>query len=171
MQSPQLSVADKHIPAPVYVTRHRQADEVPNHQLHFLKNEAGEKEFFLKELFSFGEKMKRRIQSSPFHWNGLGTLRYVSDEMLFEPDPFNLQALQAVPAEKVLRENVQHHVLVGDQEMTSQQVTEVLNKVEYKRPWFIIAGWILLIVAIIAILLFLYMKNFQTTSTGLQTIW
>jgi hypothetical protein len=55
--------------------------------------------------------------------------------------------------------------------MTSQQVTEVLNTVEYKRPWFMVVGWILFILAVTAIILYLYMHNFETTSTGLKTLW
>ena len=122
-------------------------------------------------MFSFGEKLKSRIQNSHFYWKGFGTLRFFSNELLFEPDEIKLEGLQPVPAKKVLRENVQHNVLVGDQEMTSQQVTDVLNKVGYKRSWSITLGWILLTLAVIAILILLYMNNFQTTSTGLQTRW
>jgi hypothetical protein len=86
---------------------------------------------------------------------------------LFEPDEILLGSLPPVTAEKVIRQNVQHSMLVGDREMNSQQVNEVLARVEYKRPWFITLGWILLIVAVVAILIYLYMHDFQTSSTGL----
>jgi len=171
MQSPQLDVADKLISSPVFITRHKRGDEVPDHQFHFFTNGVVEKENFMLELFSFGERMKRKIQNSPFHWKGFGTLRYDSGGLLFEPDEMKLEALQPVPAQKVLRENVQHQVLVGDQEMTSEQVAEVLNTVEYKRPWFIIVGWLLFILALVAIIIYLYMNNFRTTSTGLKSLW
>lgn len=171
MQSPQLDVADKIISSPVFVTRHKKEDEVPEHQFHFFTNGEAADESFVQELFSFGERMYRRIQNSPFYWKGFGTLRFASNEMLFEPDEIMLAALQPVPAQKVLRENVQHQVLVGDQEMTSQQVTEVLNMPEYKRPWFIIMGWILFILAVVAIVLYLYMNSFEITSTGLKSLW
>jgi hypothetical protein len=171
MQSPQLSVADKLIYSPVFITQHRKDDEVPEHQFYFFTNEGVEKESFRQELYSFGERMKRRIQNAPFHWKGFGTLSYDSTGMLFEPDEMKLEALQPVPAQKVLRENVQHQMLVGDQEMTSQQVTEVLNTVEYKRPWFIIVGWVLFILALVAIMIYLYLNNFKTASTGFKTLW
>ena len=171
MQSPQLDVAGQRISSPVYIAQHRREDHVPEHQFHFLINGGMEKENFMQELSSFGERMKRRIQNSPFHWKGFGTLKYTSNELLFEPDEIKLEALQPVHAQKVLRENVQHSMLVGDQEMTSQQVTEVLNKPEYKRPWFIIVGWILFALAVLTIIIYLYLENFQTTSTGLQTSW
>jgi hypothetical protein len=171
MQSPQLDVADKIISSPSFITHHRREDEIPDHQFHFFTNGEGEKENFMQELFLFGEKMKKRIQNSPFYWKGFGTLRYTSNELLFEPDEIKLEGMQPIPAQKVLRENVQHNMLVGDQEMTSQQVTDVLNRVVFKRLWFIIVGWILLIIAVIVIIIYLYMNNFQTTSTGLQTTW
>jgi hypothetical protein len=169
MQSPQLDVADKRISSPVYIIQHRKDDHVPDHQFHFFANDGIEGKDLKNELFSFGERMKRQIQKSPLHWKGFGTLRYASSEMLFEPDEIKLASLEAVPAEKVLRKNVQHSMLVGDQEMTSQQVTEVLTKVEHKRSWFMILGWVLLIISIVAIIIYLYMKNFETSSTGLGT--
>ncbi|HWI91734.1 MAG TPA: hypothetical protein VNT20_10690 [Flavisolibacter sp.] len=171
MQSPQLDVADKRISPPTYITRHRIDDGVPDHQFRFLTNGRGERESLIEELSSFGEKLKRKIQKSPFHWKGFGTLRFSSNELLFEPDEIQLAGLQPVPAQKVLRENVQHNMLVGDQEMTSQQVTDVLKKVESKRPWFMVVGWIIFILAMISIIILLYMKQFQTTSTGLQLRW
>lgn len=171
MQSPQLDVAGQRISSPVYITHYKTEGQVSDHQFHFLTNGKGERDSFMKELFSFGEKLKRKIQSSPFYWKGFGTLSFSSNELLFEPDEIILEGLQPVPAQKVLRENVQHNMLVGDQEMTSQQVTEVLSKVEPKRPWFITLGWILFILALVAIIILLYTKNFQTTSTGLQLRW
>ena len=98
-------------------------------------------------------------------------MQFNANQLVFEPEEIRLVSLQPVPAQKVLRENVQHSMLVGDQEMTSQQVTDALHQVEYKRPWFIIAGWILFIIAAIAIIILFYTNNFQNTSTGLQTRW
>jgi hypothetical protein len=164
-----LDVADKCITSPVYITQHINEDRVPDHQFHFFAGAGIKTESLQDELFSFGERMKRQIQNSPFYWKGFGTLRYDSDEMFFEPDTIKLESMQPVIAERVLRKNVQHNVLVGAQEMTSQQVTDVLSQVEVKRPWPMIAGWILFILSTIAIIVYLYMKNFQTNSTGLGT--
>ena len=167
VQSPQLDVADKRITSPVYLTRHNQDDHVPDHQFRFFANDGVDEKEVRNELYSFGERLKRQVQNSPFHWKGLGTLKYSSSSVLFEPDEILLDSLQPVTAEKVIRQNVQHSMLVGDREMNSQQVNEVLSRVQYKRPWFITVGWILLIVAVVAILIYLYSHNFQTSSTGL----
>ena len=165
--SPQLDVADKRLTSPVYQARHNQDDHVPEHQFHFFAKDGIDENKLRDELYSFGERLRRQVQNSPFHWKGLGTLKYTSSSVLFEPDEIVLDSLQAVTAEKVIRQNVQHNMLVGDREMNSQQVNEVLTRVEYKRPWFIIAGWTLLIVTVVAIVVYLYMHNFQTSSTGL----
>ena len=169
MQSPQLDVADKRISSPVYITKHKTDEQVPDHQLQFFAGDGMQSENLRQELFSFGEKLRRQIENSPFYWKGFGWLRFTSDEMSFEPDEIRLEALQPMSAERVLRKNVQHSVLVGDQEITSGQVPDVLGQVEEKKPWVIIAGWVLLAVAVIAILIYLYIKDFQTTSTGLGT--
>ena len=169
MQSPQLDVADKRISSPAYRIQHNSNDQIPDHQYLFFSRDGMERDNLKHEFFSFGDRMRRQIQNSPFYWKGLGTLRYSSEEMLFEPDDITLEALQPISAEKVLRKNVQHNVLVGDREITSHKVTEAVTRVEYKRPWFMIAGWILLGLAIVAIILYLYSKNFQTSSTGLNT--
>jgi hypothetical protein len=167
----QLDVANKLISSPGYITRYKNEEDLSDHQLHFLSNESTRSENAGNELFSFGEKLKGRIQNSSFYWKGFGTLQYTSSEIVFEPDRKQLEAMQPVPAQKVLRENVQHSMLVGDQQMTSQQITEVLNPPKHKRPWAMIVGWILLALALIAIVLFLYSRHFQISSTGLQTSW
>ncbi len=168
MQSPQLDVADKRISSPVYTIQHNVNEQIPDHQLVFFARDGMEHESLKREFFAFGERMRRQIQNSPFYWKGFGTLRFSSNEMLFEPEEIRLEALQPMTAEKVIRKNVQHNVLVGDQEMTSHQVTQALTRVEHKRSWYIIAGWILLAVAVAAIVLYLYSKNFETSSTGLN---
>lgn len=170
-QSPQLDVADKTILPPVFITRHFSTDDIPEHQFLFLSALGFGQENLMQELFSFGERLRKRIQNSPFYWKGFGTLQYNATGFSFLPDEIRLDGLQSVTANKVLRENVQHNMLVGDQEMTSRQVTDVLSQVEYKRPWFIIVGWILLLLAIITVVIFLYLNNFQTSSSGLQKRW
>lgn len=161
--SPKLNVAEKILTPPSFQTRYLNLEVIPQHQFDFLSGVSKE------ELMLFGEKLKTKIQQSGFYWNGFGRLSFVSSEIKFESQPLNVDALQNIAAEKVLRENVQHNMLVGDKEMTSQQVTDALTKTVSKKPVSIIIGWVILIVAIIAIVILLYMKNFQSTSTGMQT--
>jgi hypothetical protein len=167
-QSPKLDVADKLCTPPVFTTRYSEKDFIPEHQVAFFSKEM-DKTGIRHELLSFGEKMKDKIQQSAFHWKGFGTLRFTHNQLVFDPEELQIQALQAIPAGKVLRENIQHHVLVGEQQMTSGQVTEVLNQAVPKRRWDIIAGWIILALALIASIILLFIKGFQDTATGMQT--
>lgn len=172
-QSAQLNIADKIFTPPFFTTKYSNEEKVTDHQfIFFASSEQTEEEKLKRELLLFGKKLKTKIQNAPFKWNGFGTLCYAEDELTFEPQPFSLTSLQLLPANKIMRENVQHSMLVGDQQMTSQQVTDALNKHEHtekKGYWFIIAGWTIFIIAVIVILILLYLNKFQITSTGLQT--
>jgi hypothetical protein len=167
-QPPHVSIGDKRISAPFFVTRHFKKDEVPEHQvLSFSSGE--ERERSKQELYSFGEQLQKAVKKNPLQWKGIGTLKYAASEVVFEPEEIRVEGLQALPAEKVLRENVQHSIRVGDQQMTSQQVTDALHHTDQERDWSMLAGWILLILALASLLVFLYIKNFQASSVGLQT--
>jgi hypothetical protein len=168
-QSPQLSIADKLFTPPFFTIRYLQQDAVPEHQFNFFSwSDPSKKEILKEELFNFGAELKSRIRETPFQWNGFGTLRYASDELVFEPRSIELESLQRVPAEKVIRYNAEHSMLVGDQQMTRQQVTRVLHKKSSRWPSAIVVGWIILVLAVLAIIILLYLEKFQPASSGLK---
>src|SRR5215213_9525097 len=156
-ESPKLHIGDKTITAPMFITKYVNNDRVPDHQFHFIACcEKTEKEKLQEELSQFGKKLKNRIENSPFCWKGFGTLRYASSQVVFDPQSLEFDSLKFIPAQKVMRQNVQHSVLVGDQQMTSHQVTNTLSKPGKRMPLYMIIGWILFILAVIAIILFLF---------------
>lgn len=166
--SPEWNVADKIFLPPFFVTTFTKEENLSNHQLDFFYS----KEKFKNDLISFGEKLKNKIQQDVFVWNGLGMFRYEFNELIFEPLKIELNSLQPVPAERTIRENPQYTLLSGEQELTSAEASEVLNQQEeiekQKRPLFIIIGWILFILALLAIIIFLYINKFEPNSSGLQ---
>jgi hypothetical protein len=166
--SPQLDIADKLFIPPRFTTKHLKQDAVPEHQFNFFaSSEDAEKEKLKDDLSSFGQNLKHKIEKGPFRWTGFGTLSYAANEVVFEPQAIELDSLQNIPAEKVIRLNVAHHVLVGDREFTSHQMMEqALRDSGHKRPLYMIIGWIILILAILAIIFILYTGNFQTGSAG-----
>lgn len=170
-QPPTLDLGDQVILPPVYSARLVNNNQVPEHQFHYFVSNGVSREDIPQVLSSFGERLRHRIQNGPFYWKGLGTLQLSSNEVFFSADTIRIDALQPVSAQKVLRQNVQHQVLVGDQEMTSHQITQVLNRAPVARSWYIPVAWVLLVVGVIAILVLLYLKHFSTASTGLQTKW
>jgi hypothetical protein len=61
-------------------------------------------------------------------WNRLGTITKNMSEIVFEPEQKEFAFYQSVHAEKVLRENVKHHLLVGEKERTASEISEVLRE-------------------------------------------
>jgi hypothetical protein len=167
-EPPQLDVGDRLFSPPYFTTRFRQSDKVPEHQFRFISAYEQGNGNLREELFSFGEQLNSRIRSGDFRWNGFGTLRNESSGIIFEPAPIGLQAFAPLQAQKVQRENVQHSVLVGDQQMKGQKVTEVLHKHTSTRSPAIIIAWIVLILALAAVFLMLYLGKFQTGASGLK---
>ena len=168
-QSPQLDVADKQFLPPFFITRFNHKEEITSHQFHFFAavNEVDE-EMSKKELLLFGEKLRTFIQQKPFAWNGFGTLHYSGSGISFDAQQINLSSLQKIPAEKVLRENVHHHVLVGDQQMTRQIESLPSEEPRPKKPVAIVIGWVILGLTIAAIGVLLYLGKFDPASSGLK---
>jgi hypothetical protein len=171
-QSPELHIADHLITAPVFTTKYVNNDRVPEHQFLFIAScESAEKARLEEELVVFGENLKRSIQSSPFRWNGIGTLRYTASELVFDAQSFEFDSLKFVPARKVMRENPKHSMLVGDQQMNSEQITTALKKQPFavlRKPGFMFAGWTILILALIAIFIHLFLGKFDISAAGLR---
>jgi hypothetical protein len=163
-QVPQLDVADKVLVPPFYKTVFSEKDVIPEHQLQFISSASSIPK---RELLSFGEKLRARIYAAPVNLEGFGRLKYSSNTIVFEPEPIHLTSLQVIPAQKVLRENVQHNVLVGDREV-SRQVTDAVDRSYRKRSLVTTIGWIVLGLALAAIVVILYLGKFQVSSSGLR---
>jgi hypothetical protein len=172
-QSPQLLIADKTISGPVFITRYVNNDRVTEHQVRFIAScEKTAKETLQEELSLFGQNLKSRIEQSPFRWNGFGTLRYAASGLVFDAQNIEFDSLKYVPAKKVVRENAQHTILVGDRQMiSSTQITEsVVHAPQNQRllSLNVIIGWIVLFLAIILIGYLLFIGDFRPGSAGLK---
>lgn len=168
-QPPQLDVANKVILPPSFVPELVRDETVSGHQVAFLSAALQkEKEEVLMLLQQVGEDLKARIKNEGFHWAGIGLIRDTSIESRLV-----LPALKPVPAERVLRHDATHRVLVGDQEVTAAQTTllkeEVETVAEKERSVFIIIGWVLLVLSILFIVFILYRGRFRFGSTGSQS--
>ena len=168
-QPPQLDVADQLFIPPSYITAYHPQELISEHQRDFFAscfNTAKEKT--ATDLVSFGEKLKKRLRHKPFQWNGFGTLHLEQGGIAFDPYQIYLDSFTSVPAHKIMRQNVQHSILVGDQQMTSEQVAEALIKTDEKKNFYMMIGWVLLILALITISIVLYFGKFQPSSSGLR---
>ena len=166
-QPPVLDIADKRVNPPFFKTRFLKEDAVPDQQFSYLASAVGNYNT-RRELINFGEQLRESIRRRPLKWNGFGTLRFSLNELVFEPESIFVPSLTEVVAQKVMRENVQHNMLVGDREMSSREITDVLKRPSPPRPLFITIGWIILGLATLAIIALLYLGKFETSSSGLR---
>ena len=94
--------------------------------------------------------LKKRVNNEgEVKWQGLGKLcKGLAGEIRFEEEPINLVFNSPVPAEKIIRQNAEHAVRVGEDERTSVQMTALLNKSGVKKnywwAWPLLAGLLLL---------------------------
>ena len=164
-QPPQLNVADKIIQPPSYAAELKDDETVSEHQLNFLSAALQqERESIHHSLNDLGLRLKEKVQGEGFNWNGIGTIRSSGGVVSVPVD-----GLEPLPAERVLRQDAEHTVLVGDHEMTSTQIAgmregEAAGK--RKRSIWMIIGWIVLIISILAIVFVLYQGKFRIGATG-----
>ena len=160
-----LDFANRLIYPPVNELRFTENGNLENDQVIFLENDLGIDGTLLEEkLGSFGAGLKAAITQSSFTWAGFGELKYVNDEIAFHPQE---SLLQPIPANKVIRENAHHAVLVGEKEMHSGDTSYITNeKGRRKLSYFIIAGWIIALLAVAFIVYHLYTQNFKPHSSG-----
>lgn len=170
-QPPQLAIAEKLITPPLYRTRYVREDAVPDHQFNYIRQAgSGDFETQKQELYLFGLQLKSRIKKDPFRWNGFGTLRFASDEVVFDPQTIPLDFLRGVPAHKVIRQNAAHSMLVGDRQTNTRHMSEELTREEKADPLPLLLGWILLVLSLLAIAYLLYSGEFHGAAAGMRKI-
>ena len=166
-QSATLDVASKLIYPPAYSTRYSDSVLVKEHQLNFLAIDlnAG-RDQVMEELESFGRELKRKIQGGVFSWKGIGRLEGKETTTVFHPEVFVSEGLKPIAAEKVLRKNVQHAVLRGEQEVFSASFYD--EEKTFKKRVYVptLIGWIAVALSALLILYFVYRNNFSPTSSG-----
>ena len=112
---------------------------------------------------------RNRIRNNEvIEWEGVGTLAQDSSgEVMFHAQSALPSYLKPVYAERVIRNNAQHTMLVGDKETTNVEMTELLSEEVYveKESWWIYA---LIIAAISLVAIFFYFNrngmNIESTS-------
>ena len=162
-----LDVASKLIHPPGYLPQYSDRDFVKEHQLNFLALDLNaDKEIVKKELENFGKDLKKRIQQGVFFWKGIGKLEAGEAAMVFYPDVLEIKGLQTIPAEKVLRKNVQHIVRRGEQEVVSSSFYEEEKPVIKERSLAVLIGWAVVILSVVFIAFYLYSDGFKATASG-----
>jgi len=113
--------------------------------------------------------LKRELEAgNEITWQGVGSLRKgLTGEISLDAVKKDLIFQQPVIAAKVMRENAEHIVLVGEREKTSTEMTEILlapSPIEEKRSYWWV--WPLAIIIISFIFLGWYFSEHGMSSTG-----
>lgn len=120
----------------------------------------------IKQYNEFAYELRNRIRhNEKFYWPEVGTLsKELSGEINFE-SASPASCMQPVPAHRVIRQDAPHAILVGDQELTTQDMSERLNTTYVeKESWWVYA---LILCAFALILLFFH---FFRSGWKLETI-
>lgn len=166
-QPATLDVASKTIQPPQFNVQYNEDGWLGKHQLWYFSNELQTDESAARQVLEdTGIELRKEIEHRPFVWNGIGTFTYQSHKFSFEPQP-QPQFLQPVAAERVLREGVQHTVLVGNQVVLSDGLAAVEAHEERSWNWSRIIGWAVVVLSLFFILFYLYQHQFSPTATSL----
>ena len=119
--------------------------------------------------FATGLRNSIRTEESAV-WQGVGVFKKdFGGEVVFEPDAAAYELYPPVKAERIIRADAKHSILVGDKEKTNYEMTELLNDEVHveKESWWIYA---LILAAIGLSMLFFhfYSNNMRWGSTGNQ---
>ena len=117
----------------------------------------------------FAFDLKKKIdEGNMIRWKGIGILEKQNNEIKFLPQE-NIAVEKPVAAEKIIREHAKLTMMVGEQEMTSTEMEELLTPVLTikKSRW-----WILPLIIGIIVLIFLgwyfYENGWDVASAGNQ---
>lgn len=163
-EPPRLNVADKQLEPPSFVVKMDSEENPSEHQLNFLHLAHKDNDAIATKLQFFGNSVRQKMNEGGFDWEGLG--RFTNDSKTISVP---IGALAPLPAQKVIRHDAPHNVLVGDKEISSAHVFERntdFRTTRSKRKVFVRAGWILLLLSLLLILLVLYAGKFRTNAAG-----
>lgn len=166
--APELNVADKEILPPAYLVQWQREDTASEHQLSFIQQSHSLPALVLEQT---GRQMTGHLNREPYLWPGIGVLRREGSGIVLADKHLQLEGLQPVTANKVLRENAVHQMLVGDRETDSQQMTGELSKKETKYSTPFIVALVLLALAIVAIAFFIFMRKGQPVGAMMEEWW
>jgi hypothetical protein len=111
----------------------------------------------IKWYNEFAYELRNKIRNDDgAKWEGVGTFKQeAGGDIVFEPFPSSYELYAPVSAERVIRTDARHSILVGDKEKTNYEMAELLSDDVHveKESWWIYA---IILAAIALIVLFFY---------------
>lgn len=119
--------------------------------------------FDLKKQLSSGNKLQ---------WSGIGTLcKTLAGDIRLENGMNNYSPASDVPASKVLRQDAEHMIRVGEQQKTSVEMKELLthtDTVEERKSWLWITAIVLTVLAVLFIGYYFSVKGLTVSAASNQ---
>lgn len=124
----------------------------------------------LSRFNDFAFELRNKIMAGEkLQWEGIGTLsKGLAGEIRFEAALKGMTMSVPVPANKVIRENAEHTVRVGEDHKTSTEMMERLNPADEKKSYWWAAALIIGLLAFVFIAWYFSSNGLNTSSTGNQ---
>jgi hypothetical protein len=97
----------------------------------------------------FAFEMKKQIaEGHIINWNGIGTInKGHGGDVKLTPSTIEMIFEKSVAAEKVIRQNAEHMVRVGEEEKTSTEMSRMLNQKEERKSFWWSSALVLTLLA------------------------
>jgi len=160
IQSAKLDFIDKTLQAPVTVIRYSENGNVDKEFYKFLSKETGLNEGDAANNFDhFASELKEHLETNcVLELKGIGTLTKDSSGYSFVGNNAAQKFFPDVVAERVIRQNAEHIVKVGELHKTSTQMHKELQHKPVKKDNWVLSALILGAIGIVAIALY-YLLN------------
>jgi len=140
MQNAKLDFIDKTLYPPVYTVHYNRFDGPDKKLYQFLSKETGVDETTVVDnVKQFSEQLKNQLEKDHnVHLQGIGKLTKKASGYEFVSDEVIPKYFSTITAERIIRQNAEHTVKVGEQERTSTQMHEHFQQRKVKEDnWFV----------------------------------
>ena len=160
-QHAQLDFSNKTLHAPFYTINYTNEEPVIEEGFYnFLAKEAGlQYSDAVDQLKQFTMQLTDELKAGgSVQFKGIGTLIKQDESYLFDADIAIQGFFPAITVERVIRQNAEHNVRVGEDHKTSTQMQQQLTQIKVKEERWWIAAIVLAVVGIVAIAYYYYAK-------------
>jgi nucleoid DNA-binding protein len=160
MQNAKLDFINKTLQAPIAVIRYNPDDGAQEKFYNFLSKETGLIKTDAANSFSqYATELKEQLETNHIlELKGIGTLTKNGSGYSFDASNTIQDFFPEVAAERVIRQNAEHTVKVGEQHKTSTQMHQELQQRVVKKDNWPISALVLGGIGIVAIILY-YLIN------------
>jgi len=167
-----VDVAGKMIYPPAYTIALHHSNATPSKKIFtWLAAELNISEYDALARFNdFAFDVRNKIMAGEkLLWNGIGILsKGMAGEIRFEASLKGISIGEPVAANKVIRDDAEHRIMVGEQEKTSTEMLEWLNPVQRKRSYWWVLSLLIGLLAIAFITWHFYSKGLVTSAAANQ---